>query len=155
MNPLRHLLPKGRRPRRILTGLFRGLRLELDLRGGEALVWAGLFEREIVGELRRLVRGCRAGIDLGAAKGELTLWLLQQPEILRVVAVEPLQRELNQLQVNLALNARQTDTRLRIHAGFAGRGPTEEWQSLDDLAHGLPAPLLIKIDIDGPEAEGA
>jgi hypothetical protein len=116
-------------------------------------MWAGLYERERQGELRRLAAGCRAGLDLGAAKGDLSIWLLRRPEIEQVVAVEPDPGEQAQLQANLALNDLAADRRLQLHAGFAGAGTTDQWRTLDQLAHGLPAPLFIKIDIDGPESE--
>lgn len=153
MNPVKMLLPSGRAPRVVQSGLFAGLRLNLDLRHGEAQVWLGLYEREIFGEIRRLAHDCRAAIDLGAAKGDLTLWLLRQPGMERVVAVEPLDRERAQLRDNLALNGLEHDQRLHLHPGFAGRGPHPEWRTLDELAEGLSSPIFIKIDIDGPEAE--
>jgi hypothetical protein len=112
-------------------------------------VWLGLYERETHSALRRLVRGCRGAIDLGAAKGDLTLWLLNQPGMQGVVAVEPLDRELAQFHENLSLNRRSSDHRLRVIHGFAGR----EEHTLDRLASGLCGPLFVKIDIDGPEAD--
>lgn len=153
MNPLKHLLPSGRAPRTVLSGLFAGLRLQLDLRQGELAVWLGLYEREIVAEVNRLALDCRSVMDLGAAKGDLTIWALLQPGITGVVAVEPQASERAQLQANLSLNNLAADPRLRLHTGFAGQGPAPQWQTLDELAAGLPAPLFIKIDIDGPEAQ--
>jgi len=153
MNPLKHLLPRGRGPRTVWSGLLAGVRLQLDLRQGEFALWTGLFEREIFPEIRRLVLGARSIIDLGAAKGDLTVWALLQPGIERVVAVEPLASECAQLRANLELNNLGSDPRLQVHAGFAGSGTGPEWRTLDELMEGRPAPLFIKIDIDGPEAE--
>jgi len=153
MNPLKLFLPRGRQPRTVLSGLFAGLRLQLDLRQGDGQIWAGLYEQEIFADVRRLMNGCRSVVDLGAAKGDLTIWSLLQPGIEHVVAVEPQATERVQLQSNLLLNRLSTDARLRLHAGFAGQGAPPEWQTLDELASGLPAPLFIKIDIDGPEAQ--
>lgn len=152
MNPFKLILPAGRAPRTILSGLFRGIRLHLDLHG-EFQIWLGLYERETYAILRRLLWGCRGAIDLGAAKGDLTIHCLRQPGMLRVVAVEPLEREREQLAANLALNGFSTDPRLHLHPGFAGRGEPPLWRTLDDLAVELPAPIFLKIDIDGPEAE--
>lgn len=149
---LKSFLPRGRTPRTIQTGLLCGLRLHLDLRS-ELLIWLGLYERETFAAMRRLVRGCRGAIDLGAAKGDLSLWLLAQPEMGRVMAVEPLDREIAQLRQNLALNDRASDPRFSLHIGFAGHGSTPAWQTLDQLASGLTGPIFIKIDIDGPESE--
>lgn len=153
MNPIKLLLPAGRAPRTVRAGLFAGLRLHLDLRQGELLVWAGLYEQETFADIRRLALGCRAVIDLGAAKGDLTAWALRLPGVTGVVAVEPQESERAQLQANLALNGLAGDPRLRVHAGFAGAGQAPEWRTLDELAAGLTGPIFLKIDIDGPEAQ--
>lgn len=151
MNPLKKLLPQGRAPHTIRSGLLAGVRLHLDLQC-EFQILLGLYERETYPEVRRLVRGCHSAVDLGAAKGDLTIHLLRQPGMERVVAAEPLATEREQLAANLALNGFAGDPRLQLHAGFAGRGPAPLWRTLDALAADLPAPLFIKIDIDGPEA---
>jgi hypothetical protein len=57
------------------------------------------------------------------------------------------------LSANLALNGFSGDARLELHPGFAGRGEPPLWRTLDHLAAGVPSPVFIKIDIDGPEAE--
>jgi hypothetical protein len=136
----------------VLTGLLRGIRLDLDLQAGEIQLWAGLYERETFSAIRRLVRGCRGAIDLGAARGDLVAYLLRQPELQRLVAVEPEVRELALLHRTLDLNGLTGDARLHVHAGFAGRGEPPAWRTLDELAAALPSPLFVKIDIDGPEA---
>lgn len=151
MNPLKSLLPHGRAPRAVFSGLLEGIRLHLDLRR-EMQIFLGLYEHETHAALRRLLRGCRGALDLGAAKGDLTIHFLRQLGMQRVVAVEPLDREREQLAANLALNNLAGDPRLLLHAGFAGRGEQPLWRTLDDLASHLPAPLFLKIDIDGPEA---
>jgi len=152
MNPLRPFLPRGRAPRTILSGPMAGIRLHLDLQS-ELLIWLGTYERETFRDLRFLLRGCRGAADLGAAKGDLAVLLLRQPGMERVVAVEPLERELELLRSNLALNGLAADPRLHIHAGFAGQGAPPRWRTLDDLAAGLPPPVFIKVDVDGPEAD--
>ena len=152
MNLLRPFLPRDRAPRAVLTGLLRGIRLELDPRAGETQLWAGLYERETFPAIRRLVRGCRGALDLGADRGDLVVFLLRQPGMQRVVAIEPSPEGQARLQRTLALNGLAGDARLFIHPGFAGRGTPPLWRTLDDLAREAPAPLFIKIDIDGPEA---
>lgn len=145
-------LPKGRHPRQIRFGFYRGIRLWLNLHC-ELQNFLGLYECETFAAMQRLSHGCCSFLDLGAAKGELTVYFLRVPSIKRVVAVEPSASERELFNANLALNQLQSDARLRIHAGFVGRGTTPEWQTLDELAIELPSPVFIKIDIDGPEAE--
>jgi hypothetical protein len=152
MNPIKWLLPRGRTPRTVQAGPYAGLRLQLDLRS-EFLIWLGTYEAETFNDLRRLLQDCRGAVDLGAAKGDLTLLCLRAPGMERVVAVEPLEHEREQFAGNLALNGLAKDPRVIVHAGFAGRGEAPLWRTLDDLASGVPGPIFIKIDIDGPEAE--
>lgn len=152
MNPLKRFLPRGRHPRTIRQGFFRGIRLHLDLQC-EMLVYAGLYEKETFADMQRMARGCRGFIDLGAGKGELSIYFLRQPDIERVVAAEPAETERALFDANLALNFLQSDPRLQMHAGFAGEGSGAEWRTLDELAGEAPWPLFIKIDIEGPEAE--
>lgn len=152
MNPLRPLLPKGLRPYRVLGGYFAGVRLLLDLQC-EFQHYLGLYERELLPHWRRLGRGCRSVVDLGAAKGELAVLFLLRRDVARVVAVEPAAPELAQFARNLEFNGLTGDPRLHLHAGYAGRGEGAKWRTLDELAADLPEPILVKIDIDGPEAE--
>jgi hypothetical protein len=152
VNRLKRLLPRGRHPRTIRHGLYQGVRLHLDLQC-ELQVYAGLYEQETFADMRRLAHGCRGFVDLGAAKGELSIYFLRRPGIERVVAAEPAETERALFNANLALNALQSDPRLSIHAGFAGEGARKEWRTLDELAGEAPAPLFIKMDIEGAEAE--
>lgn len=152
MNPLKIVLPRGRAPHTLCFGPMAGIRLHLDLRS-ELLIWLGTYEAETYADLRRLLRGCRSAVDLGAAKGDLSIHFLRQLGMQRVVAVEPLESERHYLVANLALNGLADDSRLTVHAGYAGRGDSPLWRTLDDLTTDLPAPLFLKIDIDGPEAE--
>jgi precorrin-6B methylase 2 len=151
MGVLKFFLPKGRHPRLIRFGFYRGMRLRLDLQC-ELQNYLGLYEYETFAAMRRLARGCRSFLDLGAAKGELTVYFLRLRGIERVVAVEPSATEREIFAANLALNQLQSDPRLRIHAGYAGQGLAPDWQTLDELAANLPSPVFLKIDIDGPEA---
>ena len=152
MNPSKHFLPAARTPRRIKSGLLRGLRLHLNLQN-EFMIWLGLYERETFRAMATMVRGCRSGIDLGAAKGDLSLWLLAQPGIEKVIAVEPLDREVEQFRNNLLLNDRDGDPRLTLYQGIVGSEDAGDHPTLDRLASDLPSPVFIKIDIDGPESE--
>jgi precorrin-6B methylase 2 len=152
MNPLRPFLPKGLHPYRVLGGYFADLRLLLDLQC-EFQHYLGLYEYELLPHWRRLGRGCRSVIDLGAAKGELAVRFLLRADITSVVAVEPSAPELEQFARNLALNGVADDPRLHLHRGYAGAGAGPEWCTLDQLAQGLAEPILVKIDIDGPESD--
>ena len=106
----------------------KDIRLHLDLHG-ELQLCAGLYERETHADLQRLLRGCCAAADLGAAKGDLTIHFLRQPGMRRVVAVEPLASEREQLAANLELNGLAGDPRQRPGRGLScaqgGQGRTD------------------------------
>jgi len=148
---LKRTLPSERRPLSVRHGLYKGIRLHLDLQS-DLQFYAGLYEQETYSSIRSLARGCRGFVDLGAAKGELSIYFLRQRGIELVVAAEPEERERALFHANLELNALENERRLVIHPGFAGAGPEPRWRTLDELAGVAPSPLFIKIDIDGPEA---
>jgi len=152
MKMLKTFLPAGLRPVRIPFGFYRGVRLGLDMQC-ELQKCLGLYEYETFRSMRRHSQGCRGVLDVGAAKGELSIRFLMTPGVEKVVAVEPGGDERRMFSANLKLNGLETDARLVIHPGFAGAGDGRDWRSLDSLAGELPSPLFIKIDIDGPEAE--
>ena len=56
------------KPRRILTGSFGGIAMNLSLRH-QTQLYCGLFEREIYPWLERLSTGIATAIDIGAAYG--------------------------------------------------------------------------------------
>ena len=148
----RLLARPGVRPRNILFGEFRGIRMNIDASRQTQLL-LGLFEREVYGWLRRLTRGIRAAIDLGAEEGEYTIYLLQRTGAQRVISVEPLPASLDALLANLRLNFRDLPPHLTIVPQNIG---TADWRrplSLRMLAADLPRPLFIKLDADGSEVD--
>src|SRR5262245_60176270 len=91
------VVPAGRAPRRIVAGLFSGLTMELDLRS-QTQLYLGLFERETYSAMRRLTTGIASAIDVGAAYGEYTLYLLAKTSAHKVWAFEPASAERERLQ---------------------------------------------------------
>lgn len=141
-------LPRGRRLRPVRSGLFRGIRLHLDLES-EALIWLGIYERETYAHVARLAADSAACLDIGAGKGELVCYWLRRFPGRPVVAVEPNPAEVELLRRNVAANV-SPPAALEIFAGFAGSGPSPA-RSLSDLCRRLPEPIFVKIDIEGAE----
>ena len=146
------VVPAGARPRTVQAGAFRGIRLNLDLRS-ESQFYVGLMERELYPWLQRLSRGARIAVDVGAAHGEYTLYFLMKTAAERVFSFEPDPLMVERLLVNLRLNGLEGNRRLELCTKFlrSEEGPdqvTPAW-----LAERILGPCLIKIDIDGPEAE--
>lgn len=147
----RLLLPRTVGARAVLTGAFRGIRFHIDP-ARQTQLWLGLYEREVQGWLEQMTRGAAAAVDIGAAEGEYTLYLLLRTDA-RVIAVEPLAESRQLLRANLALNNVHDTERLEVVTDYLG---TTEWtrpQTLDSIVAGLPRPLFVKMDVDGSELD--
>jgi len=146
------LVPSGSRPRTILTGPFKGIRMELDLQT-ESQIYAGLFERELYPVIRRLSKDVRTVVDIGAADGEYTLYSLLKTRAERVISIEPDPVMLEKLGRNLKLNALDQDSRLEIWAKYIGASDGDNMIGAERLCDRIQPPCFIKMDIEG--AEGA
>lgn len=149
------VVPEGRAFRRVRAGVARGFELPVDLRED---LWriVGLYEPEIVSDVRSTVEAGDVCYDLGAADGYYTMGLAGMASGGTVVAVEPDDQRraslVNTVAYNEPLPADVRVTELVIgdvHDPETGRA------TLDGLVHeeGYPAPDVLKIDIEG--AEGA
>jgi len=141
-----------RKPRRIVTGPFRGLVMNLSLET-QSQLYLGLWERETYAELRRLSRGIATAVDIGTAQGEYTLYFLVKTGAAKVYAFEPDASCLPLLEANLKLNGMGQSERLELSAKFVGASDTEQQIRLDSLAESLRTPVLIKVDVDGGEEQ--
>jgi precorrin-6B methylase 2 len=143
------LVPAGRRPRRVWFGLYRDLRLNLDLRSQSQML-VGLWERETYSFVRSVSSKVDWFIDVGAGSGEMCLFFLKGSKSVQVIAVEPDAREVSELRRHLQLNG-FSDTACQIHeraVRLDGQGIT-----LDDLPVDGAARGFIKIDVDGAELD--
>jgi hypothetical protein len=141
-----------RKPRRILAGPFSDIVMGLSLRT-QSQVYLGLFEKEIHPWLNRLSNGIETAIDIGAAHGEYTLYFLTKTKATKVFSFEPDVSLFPSLKENLRLNGLDQSRRLEISAKFLGFSDTDQETRLDSLATSVDAPCLIKMDVDGAEAQ--
>lgn len=146
------LIRGGRQTYVVPLGLYRGIKLELDLRYNFQL-YTGLWELET----HRLL-GSRKdygwAINVGAGAGELCLFLLKhKPELKNIFAVEPDRDEVRRLKRNFQLNPELDTTKVTIVDQRVGAGLQENKSCLDDLKVERSAPGFIKIDVDGYEIE--
>jgi hypothetical protein len=146
------VVPKGRRPRRILTGAFSGLVMNLDL-ATQTQLFAGTFEREVQGWLRRFSNGADTAIDVGMAEGEYGLFFLRHPDIQRVLGFEPLDACRVALAANLELNGLAKDARLRLSPALVGELAGLGMETLDGLFPQVGQRVVVKVDVDGAEIE--
>src|SRR5262245_5267272 len=105
------LVPKGRAPRRIFSGAFKGLTLDLDL-SCQTQVYLGLAERETHPWIKRLSRGIASAVDIGAADGEYALYFLARTNAKRIYSFEPSAQSTAILLTNLRLNGFEGDSKL-------------------------------------------
>jgi hypothetical protein len=144
----RLLFEPGRRLRRLRGGLAKGMLMELDLAHQSQRYW-GFDERELLDTFRRLIPACRSLIDIGANDGYYTLAFLKS-SAQRVIACEPNPAK-EQLLANIRANGYDTDARFRLEHRPVGLD--EGYVSLTELVKDLPAPIFIKVDIDGGETK--
>lgn len=146
------VVPKGRKPRRILGGLNRGLRMQLDL-DSRTQLWLGSFENETTRFYRDARDRIATAIDVGAADGYYTLYFLARSSAQMVVAFEP-QASLRALIAdNLTLNRIDPSKRLKVFAEMVSDQDSDGSKALDSVLGLVDTPCFIKIDIEG--AEGA
>jgi hypothetical protein len=146
------LLPAGKSPRRLPLGLLAGLTMELDF-AHQSQRWLGLQEREVYGWIRRLSKGIRTAVDVGANDGMYTLYFLSSTPAKRVLSFEPSPESLAELRTNLALNRLSRDVSLEVVPKKVGCAIDGDWTTLDSLAESIELPCLVKVDIDGGEAD--
>lgn len=144
----RLIVSPGRKFRRVRGGVSKGMLMELDL-AHQTQRFLGLDERELVPALRRLIRQCRSLIDVGANDGYYTLAFLRS-NALRIIACEPYPAK-EQLLANVRANGYETDSRFCLETRPIGL--RQGYLSISSLVAKLPAPILLKVDIDGGEAE--
>jgi hypothetical protein len=144
------LLPNGSRPWKILLGPAKGIYMEVDLQHRTQLV-LGLAEREVHEWLTKSVVDIHSAIDVGAAEGAYSLYFLMRTPIKQLFSFEPSGAERMRLARNLELNGLTNDRRLHLSPDPVGDG--SQTVALDTLAPELDTPCLVKIDVDGGEAD--
>jgi len=150
---------------------------ERDMLQREILV-NGAYEPEVWESLAELARGGEVVWDIGANIGSFAVRALNDPRVAEVHAFEPDPISAEVLETNLGLNrgryvlhrvalSSTRETRALHHgptantgiSGFANTNSSASFEvrceTLDSLVfdHGLPAPTLVKIDVEGWEAE--
>lgn len=146
------VVPHGYRPRRLVTGPGRGLRMNLDLTF-QTRLWLGLYETELNSTLRQLCRPGRKAFDIGGQFGYDAL-ILAKLTGGPVVTVDCEDFSIEAMRANIALNPDLRDRVTPRKASIAAKSdPDKDLLSIDDLAEQTFAPELLKIDIEGGELD--
>lgn len=145
-------VPSAISPRTILHGPLRRITLDLSLKT-QMQTYLGLFEKEVHFWLEALTSNIATGIDVGAAHGEYTLFLLLKTSAEFIYAFEPHTDFHAVIRRNLHLNALDGSSRLRLSSQLVGASASGDVVSLDSLAPQISFPCFIKVDVDGGEEE--
>ncbi len=148
----RLILPRGRQPRRIVLGLNRGLVMLLDLVNSSQR-WLGLYESELYSFVKEHSAGINTAIDIGASDGFYAIYFLAKTSAQTVLAFEPSTEARLDLELNLRLNGLDHDRGLVLSAKFVGSRADSESVTLDSFLDLISSPCMIKIDVDGAEAD--
>jgi hypothetical protein len=138
---------------RIPLGVGRGLRFAGDS-SATLHLYAGTAEWELGPHIRRLARPGYRAFDIGSHNAYYSLVLARLTGT-QVVAFDFADEAIERIQRNLAHNP-ELAAQVRICRSYVAfeTNPHTGAATLDDLLteHDLPAPDLIKIDVEGAEA---
>jgi precorrin-6B methylase 2 len=143
------VVPSGSRPRTILFGPFKDLRLNIDL-ASQTQFYFGLWEFETHPYIRAALKESSWLVDVGAGFGELCI--LFRKNLRHAIAIEPDSACLSLLRSNLVLNG-LSDSDVEIVAKHVGAVSDQDHLRLDDINVDRSSAGFIKIDIEGFEVD--
>ena len=153
----RHLIrrlvePSPGTTRRIPLGPAHGVRFAAEPAAtASADMWIGIFESEIAHYVRRFCRPGRVTVDVGANSGYYTLTFASRCRA-TVVAYEPDPDARRRLAENLQLNPGIAPW-VDVRAVAVGQAGTPGTVALDADVAAAPRVGLLKVDVDGGEAD--
>lgn len=142
--------PRNPKTVTIRGGLLKGTKKELQPSSYFQAKW-GLSERELHPHFRRLAKGIRTAIDIGAAEGDYSLYFLKKTSAKKVIAFEPQEYLVPAIRNLLRTNNLENDPRLEFHQKFLGSAENNCDDTLDAFAEGVDEPCLVKMDVERNE----
>ena len=133
--------------RRFPFGISSGIVMRVDFAHQTRLL-LGLYEIEIAGHCKRLLRQSRCAFDIGANAGYYSL-ILAKHTVGKVVAVEPVSDGIAEMQANFAEN----NFPISAVQAMVGETPGDNMVTLDQLSDDHFKPDFIKMDIEGGEVD--
>lgn len=135
---------------KIPFGLYKAIRFELDL-ASQTQLYLGLWERETHECIRKLCAEIKTAIDVGAGRGEHTLYFACKTPAKKVYAIEPNHEMCEYIRRHVSLNNLEGNSRIRLIRNAAGECNAQDQIKLDSIYHDVECPCFIKIDVDGGE----
>lgn len=88
------------------VSIFNHVKIEVDLASymGGSMFWLGMHHVNEIIVLNSILRPHHTFVDVGANQGEFTLFAASKLTEGKVIAFEPVQKQLNMLKTNIALN---------------------------------------------------
>lgn len=134
------VVPTGTKPRKIPFGLFRGMRMDMDL-SRDLQFFLGLNELELAPWIRRFSSGIKTAIDVGCREGYYTIYFSKHTNA-RVIAIDCDPSAERLLNRSLKLNGVDVEFSL---AELSEKHPFDSFLPIS-------VPALVKMDIEGWEA---
>ncbi len=146
------LVPAGKTPRKIQSGLLRGLWMNIDLEF-QTQIYAGIYERELNSSFKCFSDNIRTGVDIGSGYGVYTLFFLSQLNVQKIFSFEPDPAARAQLAENLTLNGFRNNHKLILSEAFVSNVCNSTTITLDSALekYNVQFPCLIKVDVEGGE----
>jgi hypothetical protein len=142
------VLPHSEKPRRLRFGLARGVRMMIDT-DRHLTLYFGAYERELNKHFRRLVRPGYKAFDVGGHNGYDAL-LIANLSHGPVVSFECDPDNIELMRKNFALNSFDIEA---VQGFVSSRNGAAGEITLDEMANRKFMPDLIKMDIEGAEAD--
>ena len=141
------IVPAGRARHKVQFGLLSGLEMMIDL-SCQTQVYLGLSEREVFGWMKKLSKGIKTALDIGAGDGQYTLFFMAKTEAKKVWAFEPLAYNQQRIRENLSFNGLDNSPRLQQVSKYVNSYIADNEVTLDSLADQMECPVLVKMDVD-------
>lgn len=139
-------------PTRIRVGLLRGRYFVVDPRE-RSLRLFGLDETEIASAVRGFTADSEIAVDVGANDGWYSVFFASCKNIRRVIALEPAPSAWPLLEKNLEANGAHCAAKVELIRRFAGCVDSEQSRKLDSVLQAEHRKLIVKIDVEGGEAD--
>lgn len=143
-----YLFPGGEKARTIRVGAARGLQFVIDPREKSQRL-LGLDEQELSKPLARFINRAATFIDIGASDGYYTIIAAKRNPALLAIGCEPSPELGDRCREHLRLNDLDGSHRIRWFPELVGT----QHRTLDSLTEKVSGPILVKIDVEGAEAD--